>query len=98
MMNDITQLTVTPEPPDRVQDGDGEEGRGATTDSGGWRTNLASLTSDIKHVLCDSYVKGKVFCTLCKNIVYSSLLERIGHDHDADANLFFPLSVHFFNT
>ena len=58
MMNDITQLTVTPEPPDRVQDGDGEEGRGATTDAGGWRTNLASLTSDIKHVLCDSYVKG----------------------------------------
>ena len=61
MMNDITQLTVTPEPPDRVQDGDGEEGRGATTDSGGWRTNLASLTSDIKHVLCDSYVKGNIF-------------------------------------
>ena len=61
MMNDNTQLTATPEPPDRVQDGDGEDGRGAATDSGGWRTNLASLTSDIKHVLCDSYVKGNMF-------------------------------------
>ena len=65
MMNDIIQLTATPEPPDRVQDGDGEEGRGAATGPGGWRTNLASLTSDIKHVLCDSYVKGNMFCTHC---------------------------------
>ena len=86
MMNDITQLTVTPEPPDRVQDGDGEEGRGATTDSGGWRTNLASLTSDIKHVLCDSYVKGNIYfahtARTMKNIVLflSPLIQSHGHD------------------
>ena len=70
MMNVITQLTVTPELPDRVQDGDGEEGRGATTDSGGWRTNLASLTSDIKHVLCDSYVKGSKYFAHSAKILY----------------------------